>query len=355
MRRYTQKQKLLLSLANFFIFFLMVATVVTCVLVLFATGLQIPEGTLRNRATVTFAGVILLSLLFTFIDMYRRKFTVERPLRKILNARGQLTEGNFKHRITPVYFLGETNEFNVIIEELNALAAELAGIETLKTDFIANVSHELKTPLAVIQNYSTMLQSPDLTEEKRLEYAAVIANTTHKLSDLITNILKLNKLENQQIYPDKIRYDLSEQLRACLLSYEDLWEAKNLELETNISDDEMIDADPELMSLVWNNLISNAIKFSKLGGQITVNLRRDNGYVFVTVADNGCGISSETGPKIFDKFYQAATSHSAQGNGLGLALVKRVIDIVNGEISVRSKPGLGSSFTVRLPAGENKC
>ena len=238
--------------------------------------------------------------------------------------------------------------FNRIGDAINKMAEELSGTETLRTDFIANVSHELKTPLAIMGNYATMLQRPGIAEEEKNEYAKAISEASRKLAQLITNILKLNKLENQQIFPQPQEFNLGEQLCECLLVFEDAWEAKNLEIETDIQDDVRIKSDPELLSLVWNNLISNAVKFTPEGGTINVSLKTEGSQVTVSVSDTGCGINPETGKHIFEKFYQGDTSHATQGNGLGLALVKRVVDILQGEISVQSTPGQGSTFTVRI-------
>jgi signal transduction histidine kinase len=238
--------------------------------------------------------------------------------------------------------------FNQIGMAINAMAAELAGTETLRTDFIANVSHELKTPLAVMGNYATMLQRPGITEDERWEYAKAISEAARKLAQLITNILKLNKLENQQIFPQPKEFDLGEQLCECLLVFEDAWEAKNLEIETDMEDHVRIKSDPELLSLVWNNLISNAVKFTPDGGKVGVTLKTEGAYVIVSVSDTGCGIKPEVGQHIFEKFYQGDTSHATQGNGLGLALVKRVVDILSGEIGVQSVYGTGSTFTVKF-------
>ena len=244
-------------------------------------------------------------------------------------------------------FAGETG-FNEIIDCLNKMTAELAGTETLRTDFIANVSHELKTPLAVMGNYATMLQQPGISEEDRVDYAKAISHSARRLAGLITNILNLNKLENQQIFPKQEEYDLSGQLCEALLQFEDAWEAKELNIETDIEDDVRICSDGELLSLVWNNLISNAVKFTPRGGTIGVALKADEKQVEVTVSDTGCGMKPEVGQHIFEKFYQGDTSHGTQGNGLGLALVKRVVDIFGGEISVQSVYGQGSTFTVRF-------
>ena len=193
-----------------------------------------------------------------------------------------------------------------------------------------------------------MLQQPGISEEDRLEYAKAISQSTRRLAALITNILKLNKLENQQIFPQPQEFDLGEQLCQCLLGFEEVWEKKNLDIETEIQEDVRIKSDPELLSLVWNNLISNALKFTQPNGTIGVFLQADETHVVVSVRDTGCGMTPETGKHIFEKFYQGDTSHATQGNGLGLALVKRVVDILSGEISVQSVYGQGSTFTVKI-------
>ncbi|HIR52337.1 MAG TPA: HAMP domain-containing histidine kinase [Candidatus Onthovicinus excrementipullorum] len=344
----------LFALRRYFSFFLLMAFVITCCMVLFlnmmsrTTGLVLSHDYVEKAAKVTFLNVILLSLLCTVVDGIRRRFMVDRPVRKIVKAADQITKGDFSVRIPPLHGLGSMSGFDVIADYFNQMAQELSGTETLRTDFIANVSHELKTPLAVIQNYGTMLQQPDLPEEKRLEYAKCITNASRRLADLITNILKLNKLENQQIYPKVEPYDLGEQLCECLLAFENAWEEKDLEIETDVEDDVQVDADAELLSLVWNNLFSNAVKFTQPHGKVTLSLKTEGEFAVVQVTDTGCGIPPEVGAHIFEKFYQGDTSHAAQGNGLGLALVKRVIDIVGGDISVSSEVGKGSTFTVKI-------
>ena len=228
------------------------------------------------------------------------------------------------------------------------MAQELQSVETLRTDFIANVSHEMKTPLAVMQNYGTLLQAPDLTEDKRMEYAKGVTDASRRLSEMMTNILKLNRLENQKIFPETTEFDLGEQLCECLLQFENVWEKKNIEIETDIAENIRVEADAELLSLVWNNLFSNAFKFTDEGGTVSVSLTATEHHAIVKVQDTGCGMSPEVGTHIFEKFYQGDTSHATQGNGLGLPLVKRVIDIMQGEINVESALGNGSVFTVKI-------
>ena len=342
------------ALNNYIVFFLIVAFIVSCCMMLFVTTLADTMGLVFNKdniaaaAKLTFGNVILITLLSGTIDYIRRKRMVDRPVKIILDAAEKVMEGDFSVRIDSVKeFAGETG-FNEIIKCFNKMTAELAGTETLRTDFIANVSHELKTPLAVIGNYATMLQSPGLSEAEKNEYAKAISQSSRRLAQLIANILKLNKLENQQIFPQKTEFDLGEQLCESLLQFEDVWEKKNLEIETDIEDDVRIRSDAELLSLVWNNLISNAVKFTPEGGTITVRLHTAGDFVTVSVRDTGCGMKPEVGRHIFEKFYQGDTSHATQGNGLGLALVKRVMDILNGEIGVQSIFGQGSTFTVRF-------
>ena len=352
MKKLTFRQ-VLKTINNYVVFFLVVAFAVTCCMMLFVTtlansmGLEFTTENVSTAAKLTFGNVVLITLLFGTIDYLRRKAMVDRPVKTITDATEKIMQGDFSVRIEPMHGVG-VEGFNQIITAINAMAKELSGTETLRTDFIANVSHELKTPLAVMGNYATMLQRPGITEAEKNEYAKAISEAARKLAQLITNILKLNKLENQQIFPKTEEYDLGEQLCGCLLQFEDAWERKNLNIETDIAQDVRIRSDGELLSLVWNNLISNAVKFTPEGGTIGVSLKTEGTKVVVTVRDTGCGMKPETGRHIFEKFYQGDTSHATQGNGLGLALVKRVVDILNGEIGVRSVYGQGSTFTVRF-------
>ncbi len=349
-----RKQPFFRALQNYVTFFILVAFIVSCCTILFVKtladnmGLVFTRENMTDAAKLTFGNVLLITFVSATIDYWRRRQMVDKPVKQIMAALDQVMQGDFSVRIAPVKeFAGETG-FNEIIMAINKMTAELQGTETLRTDFIANVSHELKTPLAVMGNYATMLQRPGITEEETNEYAKAISEAARRLAALITNILKLNKLENQQIFPQPTEFDLGEQLCQCLLQFEDIWEEKELEIETDIVDDVRIKSDPELLSLVWNNLISNAVKFTPEGGTINVSLKTEGSQVTVSVSDTGCGINPETGKHIFEKFYQGDTSHATQGNGLGLALVKRVVDILQGEIFVQSTPGKGSTFSVRI-------
>lgn len=347
-------QRCLKAVNRYALFFGVVAFPITSCMMLFIQimsknmGLSLNSENLNTAAKLTFANVVVLSLLFALIDSFRRKLTVERPVRQITEAAKKLMQGDFSVQIEPFKGIAANEDFNEVIRCFNQLATELSGVETLRTDFVANVSHEMKTPLAVMQNFGTLLQSPELSDEKRLEYAKGVTDGARRLANMMTNMLKLNRLENQQIYPKVSEYDLGEQLCACLLQYEDVWEHRNIEIITEIEDDVRVNADQELLLLVWNNLLSNAFKFTEDNGTVSLKLKTTEQYAVVTVTDTGCGISPEVGAHIFDKFYQGDTSHATEGNGLGLALVKRVIDIIQGEIRVDSKPGQGTTFSVKI-------
>lgn len=354
MKKKSLRHKIIQGIYHYLIFFLLVAFLTTCSTMLFASTLadtlniELDGENLGKAAKLTFANVIVCSVLITVIDVIRRRCTTERTAKRVKEAAQRMAQGDFNVRISPVSRFQADDNFNEIIRCFNTIAAELSGVETLRTDFIANVSHEMKTPLAVLQNYGTLLQAPGLEEAKRIEYAKGVTDTSRRLADMMTNVLKLNRLENQQIYPKTAEYDLGEQLCECLLNYETIWEKKDITLETDIAENIIVNADAELLSLVWNNLFSNAFKFTPEGGTVSVSLAEEDGWICVRVRDTGCGMTPEIGAHIFEKFYQGDTSHATQGNGLGLTLVKRVADIMRGEISVESAPGRGSTFTVKL-------
>ena len=349
---------LLREFSSFVLFFVIVGFVVSCCMMLFLNvlsaemGLVYTPDNIAEAAKITFLNVVIITVLFKTADFIRRKIMVERPVKMITDAAEKIMNGDFSTRVKLMHGSGMEG-FNQIGESLNAMAEELSGVETLRTDFIANVSHEMKTPLAVMQNYGTLMQTPDLPEEKRVEYAKAITDASRRLADMMTNILKLNRLENQQIYPNLTKVDLGEQLCESLLQYESVWERKNIENETDIAEDVFVSADAELLQLVWNNLFSNAFKFTEDGGKVTLTLIADEKYAIVKISDTGCGMSAEVGAHIFEKFYQGDTSHATQGNGLGLALVKRVVDIMQGEIVVESAVNVGTTFAVRIRRVEN--
>ena len=291
----------------------------------------------------------LVSAGLTLFSMRVIKNTYERPMQMLAEATQQVANGDFSVFVPAIHSADKVDYLDAMSQDFNRMVAELGSIETLKTDFFSNVSHEIKTPLAVIQNSADMLKNPALPEEERAEYVDTIARSSRRLNGLITNILKLNKLEKQNIQSVPEPYDLCEQLAECALLFEDRWEQKGIEFEADMEDQATIEADASLLELVWNNLLSNAIKFTEPGGTVTLRQTSTAKSVEVSVSDTGCGMDSKTLEHIFDKFYQGDTSHATEGNGLGLALVLRILRMTGGDISVASSPGEGSTFTVKIP------
>lgn len=308
-------------------------------------------GRLAVAVGVTAAAVPVVTLLVWLVWRLFKRRRLDRPVARILKVTEHMAQGDFDIDVLPAHEWGEYDAFDLILENLGTTAGELKKAEARRSDFVADVSHELKTPLAVIRNCADVLQREGLPEEQRREYAEVLGAAAGRLSVLVTNVLKLDKLENGSLPPESRPFDLSESLAQCVLQFEDVAERKGLGVACEIEEGVKIVSDESLLSMIWTNLLSNAVKFTDAGGTVGVALRTEDGFAVVSVRDTGCGMSAETGAHIFDKFYQGDTSHAQEGNGLGLALVKKAIDLLGGEIFVESKPGEGSRFTVRLHGG----
>ncbi len=294
-------------------------------------------------AAFLFGTALALTIVFTVMQRY----LYGKPIQIIADAARRVSEGDFSVQIKPIRKDGKKNELEVLIEDFNKMAQELQSTEILKSDFISNVSHEIKAPLSVIQSYSTALKDPTLTLEQQRQYADTIIQATKDMSEMISNILRLNKLEHQEIHPVSDPYPIGEQLRRCALNYMNKWEEKGIDFQIEVVDI-MIPYDDSLLEMVWNNLISNAVKFTPKGGRIMLTSWVEKDTLYVQISDTGIGMDKTTKANIFDKFYQGDLSHSVKGNGLGLALVKRVLEIVDGHIQVDSEPEKGSAFLVTL-------
>jgi signal transduction histidine kinase len=292
----------------------------------------------------------LVTAVFCLIAASQSRRWFEKPMRALSAAAKDVAGGDFAVYIEPLHTKDKYDYVDVMFEDFNKMVEELSTIETMKTDFISNVSHEIKTPLAIIQNYATALQREDIPVEQRREYTNTIITATDRLNTLVTKILKLSKLENQRIVPTMVDYNLCSQLADCALEFEELLNKKNITLEVEMDDRAVIRADKSMLEIVWNNLLSNAMKFTEQGGTVTLTQVSDEDTVTVSVTDTGCGMDAATLHRIFDKFYQGDTSRLQEGNGLGLALALRVVELSDGQISVRSQPGEGSTFTVSLKA-----
>ncbi len=303
------------------------------------------------RTAVIIAYWVLMSAGFTMLTRYQMKRLYEIPMKEFAKAADRVAGGDFSVYVPPIHSVDKYDYLDVMMVDFNKMVEELGSIETLKTDFFSNVSHEIKTPIAVIQSSAEVLQKTNLTEGQRQEYIETIIQSSKKLSALITNILKLNKLEKQNIQPVMEEYDLCEQLCACSLQFETVWEQKEIEFDVEVEDRLTVNLDGSLLELVWTNLLSNAFKFTPEHGKVTLVQTSSEDMVTVQVTDTGCGMDQDTMNHIFDKFYQGDTSHATEGNGLGLALASRIVRMLDGDISVESEAEKGTCFTVRLPMG----
>lgn len=333
------------TLLGFLFFLLSVGLIVSIGVVCYS---YIIDKSNTYVAFIILVVIVLAALVCTIIDYVRRKIMIEKPLQEILFATKQMARGNFNVSLTPSHSYKNYDEFDMIKEDLNTMANELSKSEILKNDFIANVSHEIKTPLAVILNYSKALENENLSKDEKKKYLFNLQKACNNLNTLVTNILKLNKLENQKLLPEITRFNLSELLANQIIVFEELIERKNLFLNCDIQEDLYISSEASYLEIIFNNLMSNAIKFSDENKEIIVSLKKINNNYIIKFKDYGCGMDAETGKHIFDKFYQGDTSHHKEGNGLGLALVKKVIDIIGGTINVESELGVGTTFTITI-------
>ena len=283
-------------------------------------------------------------LLGGAVAVYVGKVIIK-PIQKIGDAFHEVSEGNFSVRVSEDEKIDEICE---MAKQFNAMTHDLSHIETLRTDFVANVSHEFKTPISSIEGYATLLQTPDLPEEKRLRYTQKILENSRRLSSLTSNMLLLSKLENQEMVTDNKQFRLDEQIRKTILLLEDKWAKKDIEFNLELPL-QMYYGSEKLLEQVWFNIIDNAIKHSPDGKTIEIRLKSAESSVSVEIEDHGEGMTEEVTKHIFEKFYQGDSSRKEEGNGLGLALVKRILNICGGKISVQSAPGSGSVFTVELP------
>jgi len=270
-----------------------------------------------------------------------------RPVNKIISQMNRLASGDFKARLDFDTIAGKHPTVREVTESFNKMAEELEHTEMLRSDFINNFSHEFKTPIVSIAGFAKLLKRGNLTEEQKAEYISIIEEESMRLSAMATNVLNLTKIENQTILTDVTQFNVSEQIRGAILLLEGKWAKKNI--EWNLAFPEYtIMANEELLNHVWRNLLDNAIKFSPAYAPIEVTAQETDGVLSVTVRNTGPTIPPEKLTKIFNKFYQADESHASEGNGIGLALVKQIISLHGGEVSVTSEKQV-TSFTVTLP------
>ncbi len=328
------------------IFFLMFLTSVFTVGVYAVLHIVFPA--LKNFDTVASSASTLIActIIGTVAAAIFTKWILS-PLNEMINATDRIARGDFKVHIQETF--DEKSDFGILQRSFNHMARELDSIEMFRNDFINNFSHEFKTPIVSIRGFAHQLRAGGLTPEEEREYIRIIAVESDRLAKMATNILLLSKLENQAIVTDRTEFWLDEQLRTCILLLEKEWSAKSIELNIDL-DAVKYCSNEDMLSHVWVNLISNAVKFTPAGGTVTCSLRQEGDSVVVTVADTGCGMDKATQKHIFEKFYQGDTSHTGAGNGIGLTIVSRILYLVRGTVAVKSEVGAGSSFTVTLPA-----
>lgn len=288
--------------------------------------------------------LFISTIIGYFLSFWVGKMVLK-PIREFSKASHEVSKGNFQIRLKEGSRIEEIHDLS---HNFNTMVQELSSIETLRNDFVVNVSHEFKTPIASVEGYATLLQDETLSKNERDTYTKMIIDSSRQLSALSGNILALSKLENQEIILECQTYRLDEQIRQAILLLEKSWNEKNLELDIDLPKI-LFTGSEQLLMQVWMNLISNAVKFTPENGKITIRMRKAWGNIIVDVTDTGCGMDNEVVHHVFDKFYQGDTARKSEGNGLGLSLVKRIVDLCHGKIEVNSRIGDGSTFSIILP------
>ena len=342
-----ERKPFLRSILNEFFSVFIVVFVNVYIMVFLYNKLLATDYSILKISVFMLLNLVFACALVSVAIYFFRVRVLTNGVHEVCRAAQKVSSGDFKVRVKTRSDKTVNTEIDLLKLNFNKMVEELGSIETLRDDFIADVSHEIKTPLSVIQGYADLLQGSGISDAERAEYTALLDEAVHKLNSLVTNLLKLNKVENSGII-QFTKFDLGEQLRGCVLEILDKAEEKGIEFEIDI-DDAVVENEQTMLELVWKNLLSNAVKFTEGGGTIKVGLKANNKNAVITVSDTGCGMSKETLEHIFDKFYQGDTSHSQEGNGLGLAIVERIVTLTNCKLKVKSKQGAGTRFEVAVP------
>ena len=309
---------------------------------------------LKDRLGITPLKLTIIVLIFSYVSSSALSIVINRnvftPLRKLTKLTKQVSDGNYNintEGITNIFT--ERTDLGTLVESFEDMTQELSSTEIFRNDFIHNFSHEFKTPIISIRGFANQLYKGDLTPEQQKEFAKIILDESEHLANMSSNVLLLSKLESQEIVSDKENFSLDEQLRTCMLLMEEQWSDKNITIDMDLDEIEYYQ-NKDLLYHVWMNLFSNAVKFTGEGGTISVKCHPANDAIYIAVSDNGIGMDDATRNHIFEKFYQGDSSHATAGNGLGLSLVKRIIEMMGGRISVESALNKGSTFIVSLPS-----
>lgn len=322
--------------------FMVSAEIIVCIMLAYTLS-SVINNMIHVKIPVLLEIIVPSLIIGLLVTGFMSKWFFD-PVKKLLSAMEKVADGDFSTRLETK---SSSKEIREIYSGFNLMASELGAIEILQTDFVSNVSHEFKTPINAIEGYSTLLQGDENLSDEQKQYVDKIMFNTKRLSDLVGSILLLSKIENQPIPSNQTTFRLDEQVRQSIVALEPAWSKKDIEFDVEMDSIEYT-GNENMMHHIWDNLIGNAIKFNPECGLICIRLARQNNDVVFTIEDSGPGISVEAKKHIFDKFYQGDSPHKDEGNGLGLALVKKILSVSNGEISVENIDGGGCRFTVVL-------
>ena len=322
--------------------FMVSAEIIVCIMLAYTLS-SVINNMIHVKIPVLLEIIVPSLIIGLLVTGFMSKWFFD-PVKKLLSAMEKVADGDFSTRLETK---SSSKEIREIYSGFNLMASELGAIEILQTDFVSNVSHEFKTPINAIEGYSTLLQGDENLSDEQKQYVDKIMFNTKRLSDLVGSILLLSKIENQPIHSNQTTFRLDEQVRQSIVALEPAWSKKDIEFDVEMDSIEYT-GNESMMHHIWDNLIGNAIKFNPECGLICIRLARQNNDVVFTIEDSGPGISDEAKKHIFDKFYQGDSPHKDEGNGLGLALVKKILSVSNGEISVENIDGGGCRFTVVL-------
>lgn len=336
-------KRFLYNLISYIVFLITVTVVVSIGILIFS---KVKDFETSILAIFVLLYILFTALIFFIIDYIRRNIIIQKPLNDILDATNLISKGEFDIKLKPRHNYNNYDELDKIMININKMAIGLRNDEILKNDFISNFSHEIKTPIAIMNGYINLLKRNEMSKEERDEYIDKLYNSSINLSNLISNILKLNKLENSEIELNDV--NLSNVLENVIISYDELINNKKINLDIDMDDRLIKYTNESFIQLIFSNLISNAIKFSKYEGIVEIKLKNKNDYIEFMVKDNGIGMSKDTIIHIFNRFYQGDTSHKTEGNGLGLSMVKKAIDRLGYKISIESEEEKGSTFIVDI-------
>ncbi len=354
----TRKEKIYLALLVSLVLFC--ATLITVALTAGAMALLVGVIWDGSAGTVTPTKIIAIMALMSIVSGLLVSFGISKvpmyPMRKVITHLDRLASGDYKSEFEFGWPLNKHPAFVSLSNSLNKLAEELDSNEMLRSDFINNFSHEFKTPIVSIRGFARLLQGGNLTDASMQEYIDVIEIESARLANLATNVMNMTRVENMAILKDVSTFNLSEQIRSCILLFENQWEEKNINMDVDFGEYE-IRANMDLLREVWINLIDNSMKFSPAGGTISFRIKNyslpdrehDKGMLAVTISNNGLVIPEDIMAKIFNRFYQSDESHSSEGHGIGLPIVRRIAELHYGRVIVKSTEEV-TKFTVILPA-----